>query len=486
MNKKIMLLATMGFIIVLFSMPRITVAQNLNQSLEKPKNLEEALTSQLKKKLKQGAYFLLGIETRLKNSTEELDLLRSNVKSLKEKLKESQTQIGNLTSQLANLDHLIKENEEKIRAGNLQIAAYQNAIEITKTDIRERENLLRKQMQGLNQALTAFYLQNNTFFSVENGAPRLLAFLSEEKDIGNILKENQELDYFRRATQDLAQGIIQNQWELDEKREQLKEKKEKQNKLQTLLMREKRTLLATQQSRQRLLTETQGRQLIYKSLLDISKKEEEQVQVQIERLKENYAFFETKLAELKNNPRGMVFKMQDEDKEENFRILRGSETLAWPVNPGLGLSATFHDNAYQAALGVIHNAIDIRLAQGSKVKAAADGVVTKVADNGFAYSYIIIAHAENLLTLYGHMSDILVTEGEIVRQGQTIGLSGGIPGTKGAGWLTTGAHLHFEVFKNWQHVDPLEYLPLEYVPVASLPEKYLKKLIGEEEKIKRN
>ena len=84
------------------------------------------------------------------------------------------------------------------------------------------------------------------------------------------------------------------------------------------------------------------------------------------------------------------------------------------------------------------------------------------------------------------MSEILVNEGEIVRRGQTIGLSGGIPGNKGAGWLTTGAHLHFEVFKNFQRVDPLEYLPLEFVPVASLPEKYLKKLTGdEEEKVRR-
>ena len=73
-----------------------------------------------------------------------------------------------------------------------------------------------------------------------------------------------------------------------------------------------------------------------------------------------------------------------------------------------------------------------------------------------------------------------------MRQGGVIGLSGGIPGTKGAGWLTTGAHLHFEVFKNWKRADPLEFLPLELVPVTSLPEKYLKILTGQKEtKVKR-
>jgi murein DD-endopeptidase MepM/ murein hydrolase activator NlpD len=71
---------------------------------------------------------------------------------------------------------------------------------------------------------------------------------------------------------------------------------------------------------------------------------------------------------------------------------------------------------------------------------------------------VTIRHDNGLATLYGHVSGFLVQEGQRVRAGDPIALSGGTPGTKGAGRLTTGAHLHFEVYLDGKKVDPLEYL----------------------------
>ena len=61
--------------------------------------------------------------------------------------------------------------------------------------------------------------------------------------------------------------------------------------------------------------------------------------------------------------------------------------------------------------------------------------------------------------MYGHISGFLVEERQKVRAGDAVALSGGRPGTKGAGRLTTGAHLHFEVLKDGTQVNPLQYLP---------------------------
>lgn len=450
-------------------------ANKLSLIPDDDKKVEDVLTDRLKKKLREGAYFLLGIEDKIKKSRNELKLLRSNITSLERKIAESDVKIEDLESQLGNFDRLITANEEKIHAGELQHAVYENKIIVLEKEVVDLEKNLKEELESLDTFFNAFYAQNNLFFDSRTSEPSLLAFLASDASSGEILRENEYLYFLKHTSHTLVADILLAQDTLDTKRETLEEKKQDLADLQLFLNREKRTLEEARISRERLLKETKGKQAIYETLLELSVKEQQQIATEILRLKENFEFFQNKLDEMKNNPDAFAPVETEENGDEE--LLRGDdEALAWPVSPALGLSALFHDESYRKALGVAHNAIDIRLTQGSKVRAAADGVISKVADNGFAYTYVIIAHPNRMLTLYGHLSEILVEEGQIVRQGQVIGLSGGIPGTKGAGWLTTGAHLHFEVFKNFVHVDPLDFLPLEFVPIASLPEKYLKRL----------
>lgn len=134
-------------------------------------------------------------------------------------------------------------------------------------------------------------------------------------------------------------------------------------------------------------------------------------------------------------------------------------TFDWPVEPLLGVSAHFDDPGYRARFGFAHNAIDIPVDQGSTVRSVADGVVEKVSDKGMGFNSIVVRHAGGYATLYGHVTTFLVSEGDEVRMGDPIALSGGMPGTPGAGNITTGPHLHLEVLKDGVHVDPLPLLP---------------------------
>jgi murein DD-endopeptidase MepM/ murein hydrolase activator NlpD len=106
-----------------------------------------------------------------------------------------------------------------------------------------------------------------------------------------------------------------------------------------------------------------------------------------------------------------------------------------------------------------HRGIDIGLAayvaQGThaEILAGARGTVIRVEWTTYGYGYhVIVDHGLGVTSLYGHMSDIWVTPGQQVSQGQALGLSGNTG-------YSTGEHLHFEIMVNGGVVDPLIYLP---------------------------
>ena len=101
----------------------------------------------------------------------------------------------------------------------------------------------------------------------------------------------------------------------------------------------------------------------------------------------------------------------------------------------------------------MHWGIDFPLKIGTPIRAAADGVVQKALKEGKKSSYgkhIQIGHDQVYSSLYAHLSKIYVEEGQHIQKGDTIGLSGNTG-------ITTGPHLHFEVFKNGIHVNPLAF-----------------------------
>lgn len=138
--------------------------------------------------------------------------------------------------------------------------------------------------------------------------------------------------------------------------------------------------------------------------------------------------------------------------------IRSNQTFRWPV---VGkISAGFYNAAYKTFFGVAHKGIDIVVPQGSRVSVAADGVVYLARDGGrTGYSYVLVGHRDGYATLYGHLSSINVSSGQEIAAGHVVGYSGGTPGTYGAGPMTTGAHLHFEVIKGGSHIDPQTILP---------------------------
>lgn len=124
-----------------------------------------------------------------------------------------------------------------------------------------------------------------------------------------------------------------------------------------------------------------------------------------------------------------------------------------PQSASSGFSWPFYGNISQYFSGY-HRGIDIDGfgAYGATIVAAADGVVVLAAYQDWGYGYhVIIEHADGSRTLYGHLSDIWVGQGQYVSQGEGIG-------ALGSTGYSTGPHLHFEIHIGGP-VDPLAYLP---------------------------
>jgi len=99
----------------------------------------------------------------------------------------------------------------------------------------------------------------------------------------------------------------------------------------------------------------------------------------------------------------------------------------------------------------VHNGIDIVANEGTKIIAAADGIVTyaSFSEKGWG-NLIIIRHDENYETLYAHLKEFTVEPGDKVKAGQEIA-------SVGSTGKSTGPHLHYEVRKDGDRVDPEMY-----------------------------
>ena len=118
-----------------------------------------------------------------------------------------------------------------------------------------------------------------------------------------------------------------------------------------------------------------------------------------------------------------------------------------PIKGGVTTSK-FGDKADRLSAHMGH---DWAVNTGTKVMAAADGIVEK-AYYSDSYGYnVLIMHGNGLETRYAHLSSLSVTSGQKVKKKQIIGLSG----TTGN---STGPHLHFEVIKYGEKVNPLKYV----------------------------
>lgn len=144
-----------------------------------------------------------------------------------------------------------------------------------------------------------------------------------------------------------------------------------------------------------------------------------------------------------NGPSGTV--------DLNAVSVSSSNSIIWPVNGQITSNFGQRSDPINGSVDR-HGGLDIAVNTGTPVKAAADGIIEKAESNSFYGNYIIVKHSNSFSTVYGHLSEIAKNEGDRVKKGETIALSGSTG-------RSTGPHLHFEIRIGGKKTNPLSLLP---------------------------
>ncbi len=370
------------------------------------------------------------INEQIEDSKNKIENLKKAAEEYAQKVEEYKAKSATLKNQIGLLDNQILKIELDIKTTQLQVDKTKLELESMDYQIAKEKNEIDRQKENLMEYIKLIH-QNDQKSYLE-----ILILNDSFADFFSQLSYLEEIQANIKNTVDrlkLLKEAIEVQ-KVDKERQ-----KQELEQLQLTLEAQEAKLKDEQKAKEVLLLETKSSEIQFQKLLVEAKQRQNEIDSD-------------------------VLNLQEQLKNKVARIRSGSSSpkttlVSWPSPPPHIITAYFHDPDYPYRYIFEHPAIDLRAQQGSQIKAPANGYVARAKDAGYGYSYIILIHDNGISTVYGHVSAIYVKPDTYVKAGDVIGLTGGMPGTLGAGRLSTGPHLHFEVRLNGIPVNPLEYLP---------------------------
>ena len=352
----------------------------------------------------------------------------SDLKEEQRKLEEYKTELAEIKKEINNVniskesaEQLLNKITDEIDAVSNNISVIENKINALKAEIAKDENLIQQKNQSITEREKQIEAVVNLSYKLTAISPIELLFSG--KDTATIDERIAYLSYISHSNKNVLDNvkkerdlIKQEEDRLATSRNYLNEFLEEKEKQQAVLKEE----VAAQN---RFIAELKARKIDY-----IKKKSNVEEEIK----KEN----------------ALIAKLIEEANRSGGVLKTG---LAWPAKGpitspfGWRISPIWGGREF-------HQGIDIAVGTGTKVLAAASGVVTYA---GWMTGYgnvVILYHGSNVSTLYAHLEKFTVRKGEHVKQGEVIAYS------DDTGW-STGPHLHFGVYIGNKAVNPMKYLP---------------------------
>ncbi|GAA6617436.1 murein hydrolase activator EnvC family protein [Scytonema sp. NUACC26] len=339
--------------------------------------------------------------------------------------------------------------QERQRLNNLQEAAQnrlnglEQNLQTTDVQIQDSEFRLQKAMQRLQQLQAALATAEVSYQQRQEATVARLRFLQRNRmsqgwgvllqshNLNDFLDRRRQLKLVYQADRQVLAKLTKQANRLNAQKTQVEEQRNEINLIRQQLYAQKADYQTQAQLQGDLIQRLNSDRL---ALLAAETQMERDSQALESLIQQKVAEEEERL---KTNSRNSV-------------IIRGTGIFAYPSNAPT--SSPFGWRMHPV-LGYrrFHAGLDFAASYGSTIRAADSGTVIFAGWYGGYGRAVIINHGKGITTLYGHSSELFVSEGQTVERGQAIA-------AVGSTGLSTGPHLHFEVRKNGTPVNPINFL----------------------------
>lgn len=377
-------------------------------------------------------------DDKINNAKDDKIQLESDKNEIKDLASQKQNELSSVSSQIAQLeaDRITMMTSEEMAISEL---------EFIKQSILDSETEIEKMQETLDELEKELVERARTMYQNAELDP-LAMFLEAD----NIFDFFNRLEAYKQVVKEDSKLLSQ----VKTDRYQLELKKEQQERL----FSEKEVLLEEiEQAIKDINNHTAIEENKYANLsklLSDLEAEEDRLDDKISNINGDIAEWEKqKAAEAERKRQEEEAKKNQQNSSNSVSRDESAANFCWPLASYYYVSSPFgyrnHPITHKWSL---HTGVDLAASGGTAIYAAQSGVVEVSTTNGGGFGYYIkIQHDNGLETMYAHCSKLLVKEGETVQRGQKIA-------EVGKTGSATGCHLHFEVIKNGQYVQPLNYI----------------------------
>lgn len=378
---------------------------------------------------------------RLKN--QELDKIKKDISALENDLqtkskkeRESLKALENINQQNLLLNRLVNNllGEEKEKG---------EAIEQIEGEIAKVENRSSELKEKYAQYIVWLY---------KNRGLSMWRFILDSDSFNQAIKRYRYLRYISEQNKKILNQLGESKFQLSQLRNKLENERSEKERLAKLKMNEQENLRKKEFEKKELLTLLKRDQKLITEEIGLKRRAENAIKNMIAKLievdRERRAKIHEKKAADKNS---LAYKKNiqlfDYSAFENFGQLRGR--LGWPIKEGK-IVRVFGENKNERLNTVTLNyGIDIAVKGEQNVLSVAEGIVSAIDWIPGYGSIVIITHRDEFRTVYGHVSDINVKEGERVKGGNPIGK---------VNESLEGKILHFEIWNERNYQNPEVWL----------------------------